>query len=621
MLRQNPVKKKRGELNIIRRVVPVDFVPVVVSDDLRRVEPESQSAAPAVIAAPAPIASPAPAPVVAPAPVASPTPAPTPAPVVTPVSIASPAPVAAPLMSPNLQTPPLGSVQIDTPICDQSFNSQSCPPQVPPTQISQHHSEISQSHSKISQHQSGELRTCSDVSESVNLLSGGGYPLGGVVTSMPDSDWRIAQYRLPEILSLLVRAGFDESVEWVEWGEDEGVRENILALINEGLRKAYEFDDKLFISIFDAALSASGSVGDNVRIRETVSQLEQFDDFKRCYAEAVSVNEKSQSVIAKRVLRESRISHEFQLLMFPRVCDLSSGFVSGCCVGGDYFLSSGGVGVVVNPSSDFLGGLNYVGGNILGLGNIVFTGGSRVDPIFLERLRFFAGRLSGVDLANGSVSGSVRFRIFVPQEVKDDLLRLQLGELFDVVSIPVDEEVWVSDDICLVFGQGQLSVCFSGVQDDGTRKLNSVRFIERSAKPAAVGAGDVLVFVVDSEDGFFDAVGLSRVLGAGLTVFDLPQHLSGLSKLLGVVRRYVGAVSVAGSNLVCDVGGGRFLDVVKCFDVDSDRWSSYADIAWSDDVQYFFSEAGKQKFADDQAEIIESFQADRRRRYGLYFGM
>ncbi|MDR0392007.1 MAG: hypothetical protein LBH59_08880 [Planctomycetaceae bacterium] len=445
-------------------------------------------------------------------------------------------------------------------------------------------------------------------------------PLNGIATAMPDSDWRIGQYNLPKILAHLAKCGVKEINDVVEVDDEAADSSNdIFVLLNESLRKAREFDDKLFISIFETAIRASHQNEINELAKETLTQLQQIDGFNECYKTANSINEKWIQTTDSKLLRDSRIKSEFPLLMFPQACnDSSNNGILKRNIGYDFFVTFNGNGTVINPSRDFFDGLYQVGGVMGDVNNVVITGSDKFDRGFIERLKFYRNRQACIEqetINSKNASNLLPIQFFVPHE-----LVCELSEIPNLVTINIDaaqvdgNEITISEGVGLSFQSDQLSL--SLLTKLGMRWI---RFVGRSGLLCGSVVGDILVFMVDGSEGLFSAVGLSKASDAGITIFDISQQVSGLSRLFVPVCEYIGAAAVANMNLVCEVGNGRFLDVVKGFESDDDVWSFYSEIDNCDDNLYYFSSGLKERFVAESADIIETFLSNRRRRHGLYF--
>ncbi|MDR1485664.1 MAG: hypothetical protein LBT09_12695 [Planctomycetaceae bacterium] len=536
MLRQNPVKKRRGELSTGRRFLPSDFKPVVLKQELP---------------------------------------------------------------AENISPKPANVIELPDNSVKKAANS---PPAMNSPAVTN----------------SAPVVKNISATNNVTKIQSGTSP-NGITTAMPDSDWRIGQYNLPEILAFLARSGVGEGGVEVESNNAvDDVGGGVFALLNDGLRKAREFDDKLFISIFETAIRATCKSGGNGLVKETLMQLQQIDGFNECYKAANSINEKWQQTADRKFLRESRIAAGFPLLMFPQAGgDFSGGGIARRKAGYDFFVMFNGNGTVINPSCDFWDGLYQIGGVAGDVSSVVITGRDKIDRGFIERFKFYRSRqlLLEQDANSGVVSGLRPVQFFVPNELVVELSDIPNSVAADIESLQADGgEVMISAGSGLSFQLDQLSLSF--MTESG---LRWIRFVGQSGLLRENLSGDILVFMVDGVERLFSSIGLSKIADAGMTVFDISQQVYGFTQLFDSVRKYVGASAVAGANLVCELGAGRFLDVVKGFDSDKDVWSLFGEIDSCDDVLYYFSRDAKERFAVERAEIIETFITNRRRRHGLYF--
>jgi hypothetical protein len=468
----------------------------------------------------------------------------------------------------------------------------------------------------------------------------------GVATAMPDSDWRISQYRLPEILSYLAKVGVGggngvDNCHGINSGSDingynSEVSEvsvdfgGVFGLLNEGLRRAREFDDKLFISIFETAIRAACKVGVGCGLsRETIVQLERLSGFRESYELSGLINERWGRAFDMRLFRHSRMCGNPLLMFLRAVNDSDIGGLGYRRVGYDFFVIFNGSGLAINPSCDFFDGLYQVGGVLGDVGAVLITGWDKFDRGFVERLKFYRSRqvsINGVDL--GVFSGIQPINFFVAGEFSGELSRALMREFSGVLGVSVidigsvrvsGEELMILGGVGVSFRGDQLSLRVTSACSDWEFGERWIRFIGQSGILREYLSGDVVVFMVEGEAGFFSAVGLSKIAGAGLTVFDISQQVFGLSRLIGVVRGYIDAAAIVGQNLVCELSERRFLDVVKSFDSDEYVWSSYDEIDNCDENLYYFSKNLKERFNTEKTDISETFLINRRRRHGLYF--
>ncbi|MDR2761575.1 MAG: hypothetical protein LBB88_03125 [Planctomycetaceae bacterium] len=578
MLRQDPVKKKRGKLNIERRFLPLDIQRQETPSDNITTTPQPESvietsnnnAATVTSNTSQPIAMSHNAPA-APTPVAKSNP--------TPSSNSN---------SSSSSTPV--SAFVSTSVSESTAKNK-ITPKIAPNNVT-----------KIQSNNSHN----------------------GIATAMPDSDWRIGQYHLPEILMSLAKNRIDNNIDNnvdndVDNDNVNDSNADVFAMLNDSLKKAKEFDDKLFISIFESAIRASCQNDNNGLAKETLIQLQQIDGFNEHYKTMNNINEKLLQAIDGKLTRESKITTKFPLLTFPQSYNDStcnSGVVKRN-VGGDFFVTFNNNGVAINPTRDFWEGLYQLGGVIDDVKCVIITTREKIDRGFVEQLRFFRNRQAIINQDRNSVISTNLYpiQLFVPNELSAELSNISNTIITEIESISADgEEVAISDDIKFSFQADQLSLRLLTV--DGSCQI---RFIGQSGLLRESLAGDVLVFPIDNADRFFSAVGFAKIADAGLTIFDIPHHVIGLTQLIESVRKYSVIATVAGLNLVCDVGGGRFLDVVKGFDSDDNAWSSYSEIDNCDDYLYYFAKKAKERFTIDNADIIETFLTNRRRRHGLYF--
>ncbi|MDR1478817.1 MAG: hypothetical protein LBJ00_07740 [Planctomycetaceae bacterium] len=594
MLRQSPVKRKRGKLNIERRFLPANPKQTVASEEMPAETPLPQTAA---IIDPSDNAG------------------------LTTVnsnvaetfdSVATIVDSSAPSVktTTNSPTTPMSfAPQIATQ--QLSHKKQSAPPT--PSNLQQPAKPLPAQVAKNNNTQNNVTKipkTKPDISNN------------GIATAMPDSDWRIGQYRLPDILAFLVKSS--EVNDGIEDESAENCGGGIFTLLNDGLRKAREFDDKLFVSIFETAIRASCKKDNNGLTRETFAQLQQIDGFDECYKAAVSANENWLQLSDRKFWRESRLAADLPLLMFPRVGvggnnggGVGDNMLLSRSVGCDYFVMFKGNGTAINPSRDFWNGLCQIGGVVGDVRNIVITGREKIDWNFIEQLKFDRQRQINLKLCEISeiTSDLPPLQFFVPNELLSELSYIPNTATMGIESIAADgNEIKLSSGVKLSFQLDQLSL--SLMTCGGVRQI---RFVGQSGFLCDYSDGDILVFSVDGLEGFLSAVGFSKIAGAALVIFDIPQQSAGLIRLIDKVRKYIGASAVAGSNLVCNVDTECFLDVVKGFDSDKDVWSPYSEIDNCDDASYYFANDAKERFLDEKADITETFLTNRRRRRGLYF--
>ncbi|MDR2168745.1 MAG: hypothetical protein LBP59_01220 [Planctomycetaceae bacterium] len=654
MLRQNPVKRRRGELNIERRILPVNFTPVIPQqekpNDAITPQPNATIQLPDNSTAKTKNDTT----------------------VITGATAATiTTPKIAPANTPNLSPQTSFSAPPLTPFSTPQDKFVNVPRPVTSSQSTPKH--LSNSVKQVAGGAVKKDVVTPKVNKVVNNVTKiqPEIPCDGIATSMPDADWRISQYHLPEIFSYLAAVGagnnadnidnannisavddidnfgdIDAAGVTIETGETSksdatsgtdvagGVNfgGGIFGLLNDGLRRAREFDDKLFISIFEAAIRASCKCDSGGLAKETLLQLRQFEEFEECYRAANFINEKYLRVVDGRLFRESRIKCDVPLLLFPQaVSDVAASAmnaanainaINGCVnvggggifrrhVGGDYFVMFNGDGVVINPSRDFWEGLYYLGGVVGDVSSVVVTERGLLDFGFIEQLRFYRDRqaVAGVCLR------PVRF--FVPVEFVGELSGISGVLASDIESIQAGVDgVMISDGVKLSFQADQVSLSLT----QGGGGVCGVHFVGRSGVVCGNLAGDIVVFRVNSEEDFLAAVGLAKISDVGLAVFDVSQGALGFVRLLGLVRSYIDAAAVvAGINLACNIAAGCFLDIVKAFDSDKEVWSLYSEIDNSDDNLYYFAKSGREKFIIDGENIIEKFITNRRRRHGLYF--
>ncbi|MDR2642790.1 MAG: hypothetical protein LBC74_08345 [Planctomycetaceae bacterium] len=549
MLRQNPVKKKRGELNIERRFLPPELkrslpLPEVLSENFV-VEPVEPTAV--------------------------------------------------------IELPDNKVATVSSPVTSTTVT----PPATPTTATSTQTATISMPVTKNNSAINTVTKIQSDISPN------------GIATAMPDSDWRISQYNLPEILAYLAKIGVGDGAD--NRISANGFKGGVFELLNEGLRKAREFDDKLFISIFETAIRISCKGDSSGLGKETFAQLQQIYRFNECYKTANSINEKWLQAADRKLLRESRISAKFPLLMFPQPHNDSSSN-SGIIkknVGYDFFVTFNGNGILINPSCDFFDGLYQIGGVLGEVRSVVITARDKIDRGFIEQLKFYRNRQMFIEheLISGVASNLPQIQFFVPNELISELADIPNTAIIDIDSIHADgNEIMISEGVGLSFRFDQLSL--SLLTEFGVRRI---RFVGQTGLLRENLSGDVLVFTVDDVERFFSVIGLAKIADATITIFDISQPVFGLTRLFEPLRQYIGAAAVAGVNLVCEIGTERFLDVVKGFDSDKDVWSSYSEIDYCDDILYYFSSGVKERFTVESADIIETFLTNRRRRHGLYF--
>jgi hypothetical protein len=225
--------------------------------------------------------------------------------------------------------------------------------------------------------------------------------------------------------------------------------------------------------------------------------------------------------------------------------------------------------------------------------------------VFIKQLRFYRGQQADLPL----------LKFFVPNELTDELADIPNTVTTGIESIAADgNEIKLSDGVKILFQSDQLSL---GLLTGGG--ISWIRFVGQSGFLREYSSGDVLVFPVESFEGLFSAIGLAKIADAAITILDISQYAGGSTELLEPVRKYLGAVAIADSNLVCNVGAGQFLDIVKAFDSDKDVWSLYSEIDNDDMLQYYFAKGTKERFTNERADIVETFLANLRRRHGLYF--
>ncbi|MDR2346654.1 MAG: hypothetical protein LBE18_11350 [Planctomycetaceae bacterium] len=556
MLRQNPVKKRRGELNIERRLLRADFKPIIPQQEL---SVENVISKPAVI-----------------------------------IDSSNNSEVTATVPDVNTVSAVSGFEQKSQSLINSTQSSYSDSISVTTNQSVATNQPVT-TNQPVIKDQSAIVSCC------------------GITTATPDSDWRIGQYKLPEILTYLATSGSES-------GNDDKIDFNsgILALLNDGLRKAREFDDKLFISIFENAIYASCRKDCCGIAKETLIQLQQIDGFNECYKTANNINEKWLQTVDKKLMRDSRIDKKRPLLMFPQLNNnlTSCDGIARFNIGNDYFVMFNDIGLAINPSRDFWEGLYQIGGVVSDVKCVAITEREKFDRNFIEQLRFYRNRQMAIGQESAVSSTKLQpIQFFVPSKIVSELPNILQELTSDIELIQTeDKEITISDDIKLLFQLDQLSLRVKTIEG-----IRWIRFIGRNGMLRDYSAGDILVFSVDNAERFFSVLGLSKMSDAGLTVFDISQSAVGLACLLKPVRKYISAAAVAGMNLVCDLAAGCFLDIVKGFDSDVNVWSFYSELDSCDDNLYYFADKFRERFPVENSDIIETFLTNRRRRYGLYF--
>lgn len=472
---------------------------------------------------------------------------------------------------------------------------------------------------------------------------------------------KLEYYRVPQILSALL-VGSDPQV---------------LPMLRAGLEKSQELKDEIYQEIFKGAIAANESPADiaqavrdyhrafdllekrreksdgflhslvwnlfarssdnedvanlldrarselrnitpqnniDIRIRRVRDELSEDVEFRRTYEEGRKTLEKRKRDFDRKISRPSCLTAERSLLFFPddlrdkNENELDSRCFSLPSAGRNRFVSLRGYGTVVDPGLSFFDAFYRLGGSLDDLRNIVFSSSRMIEPSWFELLRTLYEKRPPAE----------RIRLVATPDVvrrfDDELCSLEESGIAEAIRFarPSEAELLGGATISMQSGSVVLK----------TPTGKTIQFADLSGNfrsDSLISGSDALIL---SGADLFTAIAWAGEKRPGLVVFDSKESRS-TADLADAIRRYLRpeiAWAVAAPMLVCDIESRQFLDAVKTLDHPNDSWTDFEKMGSAVGSSiYYFDRESKERFEDEQKEIVDSFEFYRNRRQNLYF--
>lgn len=354
---------------------------------------------------------------------------------------------------------------------------------------------------------------------------------------------------------------------------------------------------------------------EDIRIRRIRDALMEDVEFRRTYEEGQKKLDGRNREFDRRISRPGRLSPERALLFFPDACrreksgdfDFQEFFPS--MEKKSYFISLNGFGSVIDPGLSFFNAFDRLGGSLDDLRNVVFSSSRAMEPSWFEWLRTLYDRHPPVE----------RVRLIVTPDVvrrfDEELCSLEESGIAETVRFARPSEAELIGGTTISMQSGSIVL--------KTPSGKTIQFADLSGSfrpDTLISDPDILVL---SGTDLFTAIHWAEKKRPALAVFDSKEIRYSVDSA-DAIRRYLGgeiAWAVADSMLICDVESRQFLDAVKAFDHPDDPWTEFDKMgsAVHPTGIYYFDRESRERFEDEQKEMVDSFLFYRNRRRNLYF--
>lgn len=301
---------------------------------------------------------------------------------------------------------------------------------------------------------------------------------------------------------------------------------------------------------------------------------------------------------------------------------------------GDYLVAFGGRGTVIDPNPGFFD-VSYRQGITLGeLDNIVLSSADKVEA------RWFDEAIQSFSLQQSDRIVRVIVAADVAEKFAEKLRQLKQSGRFDIVRFAekTSNVFEASETELLDGGYVTLHPCSTTLKFASQQggRTTIVQFLDFSGdrlpnQKDLMQQADIVVFAAEKQDDLFHALANARELCAGdnrpaLVVFDVPRDFPQLLGYGGTFKDYLNKtpLAFAASGLVCDLNNHRFLDAVKAFDSPNgiDCWTDFSRLSLDlapNGEPYYFENGRETQFREHAEDIADSLRFTQKRRNGLYF--
>lgn len=373
------------------------------------------------------------------------------------------------------------------------------------------------------------------------------------------------------------------------------------------------------------------------RIEQILGELNQLPGFETTFDCLKQKKEKAVELLKTQANRSGRLSNEQSLVFFPGssfVFQNKPEFQSVLCKPeGAYFIAIKGSGTAINPKPGFFDACHRLGISLDELKNIVLTSVQKSNaPWFDETEASFAVRNS-----------SEKIKVFAAAEVVEsfskELLKLERLGCFEIVRFVAKTANLFDASEAELSGGGfvtlrRRSVTLKFVSPQG--RVQTIQFADGSTYTTTncdelPEKADMLVLTANDSDDLLRCLAAVKELCSSerqpsLLVFDIPKNKPELLNLADSFKQYLSnlPIAFAATSLICNPETHRFLDAVKAFDSNDPAgiWTDFLSIASSASASgepFYFQEGKETDFNRDKADIVESLRIAQRRCRGLYF--